>query len=317
MSDVESLVESKTGLRHLQLMCQLQDYTLLQGNCHVGVGRLYEIAKERGQPRESVTSDLEALQDRGWLWFEKSMAGIQTVVVNQAGQDVATEFKEFFTDTRRRTQQIRDDILNWLYDIYLRDGIAYGMSDFLKHHTASFYGLYYTEKELLRATRWLKDEEYITGTGAFGGELIRPELTTKAIRTIETGRSVNDLLTQAGVNVTEVHVQGSSGVNIAVDSSNVTQSNTLTQGQIENVEKMLGQVRALLTPVTAGISDEVASQAKVITGQLEEEIKSPAPQPTVVKAMGLKLLELAATGTVQGVVDALNTVITQGMTGIS
>jgi hypothetical protein len=116
--------------------------------------------------------------------------------------------------------------------------------------------------------------------------------------------------------VTEVHVQGSSGVNVAVDSSNVTQSNTLTQGQIDQVEKMLGSVRAMLTPSTAGVSDDVAAQAEVITGQLEEEIKSSAPQPTVVKALGLKLMELAATGTVQGVVDALNTVIAQGINGI-
>lgn len=316
MSVVESLAQSKMGLRHLQLISTLIDFEHLDSNRQVGVGALYEDAKERGLPRQSVTGDLEALQDRGWLWFEKPMAGIQTVVLNQAGVDVAEEFKELKGDPRRRTQQIRDDILNWLYDIYLADAIAYGMSDFLKHERAQFFGESYTEAELLRATRWLKDEDYVKGIGAFGGELVRPELTTKAVKTIEAGRSANDILTSAGVNVTEVHVQGSSGVNIAVDSSNVTQSNTLTQVQIEQVEKMLGQVRALLTPVTAGVSDDVASQAAVITGQLEAEIKSPAPQPTAVKALGIKLLELAATGTVQGVVDALNTVINQGIARI-
>lgn len=316
MSDVESLAQSTTGLRHLQLITKLMDFEHLDSNRQVGVGALYEDAMERGLPRQSVTGDLEALQDRGWLWFEKTMAGIQTVVLNQEGADIAEAFKELKGDTRRRTQQIRDDVLDWLYDIYLSDGIAYGMSDFFKHDKAHFFGEPYTEKELLRATRWLKDEDYVKGIGAFGGELIRPELTTKAVKTIETGKSVNDLLTSAGVNVTEVHVQGSSGVNIAVDSSNVTQSNTLTQGQIEQVERMLGQVRALLTPITAGVSDQVASQATVITGQLEDEIKSAAPQPAVVKALGVKLMELAATGTVQGIVDALNLVITQGINGI-
>jgi hypothetical protein len=317
LSVVESLAQSKTGLRHLQLISTLIDFEHLDSNRQVGVGALYEDAKERGLPRQSVTGDLEALQDRGWLWFEKANVGIQTVVLNQAGVDVAEEFKDMKSNPRLRTQQIRDDILNWLYDIYLSDGIAYGMSDFLTSDRAHFYGEPYTDSELLRAVRWLRDEEYVKGTGASGGELIRPELTAKAIRTIETGKSVNELLKSAGVSVTEVHVQGSSGVNIAVDSSNVTQSNTLTQGQIEQVEKMLGSVKAMLTPVTAGISDDVASQASVITGQLEKEIQSPAPKPGVVKALGVKLMELAATGTVQGVVDALNTVITQGIAGIS
>ncbi|MEW1812431.1 hypothetical protein AB0284_17205 [Pseudarthrobacter phenanthrenivorans] len=292
------------------------DLDHLDRNRQVGVSGLYEDANERGLPRQSVTGDLEQLQDRGWLWFERSNVGIQTVVLNQAGVDVAEEFKELKGNPRLRTQQIRDDILNWLYNIFLSDGIAYGMTDFLKTDRAHFLGEPYTEAELLRAIRWLRDEDYVEGHGAFGGELIRPGLTAKAIRTIEAGKSANEVLTSAGVNVTEVHVRGSSGVNIAVDSSNVAQSNTLSQSQIEQVEKMLGSVKALLTPVAAGISEYAAAQSQVVTGQIENEIKSTAPQPRVIKALGIKLMELAATGTVEGIVDALNTVIAQGINGI-
>lgn len=316
MPAVEEIAQSNTGLRHLRIMTALTELEQLDSNRQVGVSPLYKDSERFGLDRQGLSSDLDALQDRGWIWFERSAAGIGTVIVAQPGVDAAEEFKELKNNPRRRVQEIRDAILNWLYDLYLGDDHAAGISDFLTSDRAHFFGEPYTEGEFTRAVRWLRDEEYVKGIGAFGGELVRPELTAKAIRTIETGKSVNELLTSAGVNVTEVHVQGSSGVNVAVDSSNVTQSNTLTQGQIDQVEKMLGSVRAMLTPSTAGVSDDVAAQAEVITGQLEEEIKSSAPQPTVVKALGLRLMELAATGTVQGVVDALNTVIAQGINGI-
>lgn len=52
------------------------------------------------------------------------------------------------------------------------------------------------------------------------------------------------------------------------------------------------------------------------SGRLEDEIESPAPQRSVVKALGQELLERAATGTVPGVVDALNTVIALGINAI-
>jgi len=51
LSDVESLAQSKTGLRHLQLMLTLSELEPLDNNRQIGVGRLYAKAKERGLPR--------------------------------------------------------------------------------------------------------------------------------------------------------------------------------------------------------------------------------------------------------------------------
>ncbi len=77
----------------------------------MGTSAVYEAAKERGEPRSSVTGDLGALQDRGWLWFEEMNAGILTVVLNQEGVDAAEEFKEVRSNRRRRNQEARRAIL--------------------------------------------------------------------------------------------------------------------------------------------------------------------------------------------------------------
>lgn len=312
MPTVESIAQTKPGLRHLQLISTLTEAVPLDGQGQVGVGALYEDAKQRGIGRQGVTSDLEALQDKGWLWFERSATGIQTVVLKQPGIDAAEEFKALRNDRVRRARAIRTAILSWLYDLHFDDKEAPEIDYMLTTGRCMDFGDPFTPKELAREAKWLLAEGLIQGFQAISGVLRQPTITNKGIAVVENDGSTGTAA--RGGDIYNIHNSGA--FNWAQNSSNFSQSNTLTQGQIEQVEKMLGQVRALLTPVTAGVSDDVASQAQVIAGQLEEEIKSPAPQPTVVKALGLKLMELAATGTVQGVVDALNTVITQGITGI-
>lgn len=264
----------------------------------------------------ALGGDLEAMKSWGWVDFWPGLEGIGSVRINQPGLDAANEYKVLKNNPRRRAQEIREAVLNWLYDLHVSGGYASGISDFLSTPDAHFFGDPYDQEELYRAAKWLMDEEYISGTRAMGGEVLRPSITTKGTRVIETEQSVNTALTQAGMTVNEVNITGSQGVNVSVASNNVIQSNTLTQGQIEEVEKILGSVRALLNPAVIGVTDEVAAEAQVLVGEVEEEIQAPAPNSGKVKALLLKLAELAATGTVQGGIDALNALMQQGIAGM-
>ncbi|WP_332603602.1 hypothetical protein [Arthrobacter sp. S2(2024)] len=313
MSAIEAIAQTKAGLRQLRLMIALIEVGPMNQDRQVDIGRLYEEPERWDLERGVIHSDLEALKDRSWIMFWPTIEGIDSVRVDQPGIDAVVEFGELKRDSRRRTQEIRDAILNWLYDLYLSDRHALAISEFLNSWRGNFLGLPYTEGELDRAVQWLRDEEYLDGHGTWGGELLRPNITTRGIRTIETGQSVNKLLTSAGVTVNEVHVQGSQGVNIAVASSNFTQSNTLSQEQIEQVEKILGSVRAMLSPGVLGVTDEVAAQGSVVAVEIEQELQSPTPGAGRVKALLFKLAELAATGTIQGTVDALSMMIHQAM----
>ncbi|BCW84096.1 hypothetical protein NicSoilE8_17690 [Arthrobacter sp. NicSoilE8] len=316
MSVVETLAQTLVGQRQLRLVEALTELEPLDNHQQVGVSPLRAESEKWGLESGAITSDLKYLQSIGLVQCFESVAGINNVFIKQPGLDAAGEFKQLKCDLRKRVQEIRDAVLNWLYDLYLQDVQAASTNAFVASDRGNFFGEPYTQSELDRAVRWLRSEEYIKGVAVYGDELLRPVLTPKAIRTIETGNSVNALLTSAGVNVTEVHVQGSSGVNIAVASSNVNQSNTLTQGQIEQVEKMLGSVRALLNPHILGVTDEVIADAQRVVGEIEAETRTSTPETRKVKALALKLMELAATGTVQGAIDAINTVVQQGITGM-
>ncbi|MEQ4567214.1 hypothetical protein [Paenarthrobacter sp. CAP02] len=315
MSTVESLVQTTSGLRHLQLLSGLVDWLPLSGERQVDVSELYTLAKLEERPRESVTSDLEALQEHRWIWFEKPGGGIDSVVVTQAGIDAAEDFKTLRTDPRRRVKEIRDAVLNWLYDEQLKGANVFGISDFLKSSKNHFLGEPYSEEELARASNWLIDEEYIDGTKTWGAELLRPTITTRGSKVIEAEQSVNKALDAAGV-TNNVTITGSQAVNVALQSSNVTQSNSMTRGQVEVVERILGSVRAMLNPMVLGVSDDVTTEAQNIANEVDGEIHSPAPDAAKVRALLLKLVDLAATGAVQGDVDALNAMMQQGINGI-
>jgi hypothetical protein len=314
LSEVESLAQSKTGLRHLQLMSTLSEFKPLDNNRQVGVTRLFDEAKEQGLPRESVTGGLEALQDRGWLWFEKMNAGIQTVVLNQAGVDAADEFKSLRADARRRTREIRSAVLEWLYDLHVLGQEPSGIEDFLESLRNSFLGRPYSPRELERATEWLMAEELIEAILTFGGGYARPEITNKGIAVVEDDGSINQVDPAAGGDT--YNITNSGAFNWAQNSSNVTQSNTMTQEHVDNIERVLGSVRAMLNPMVLGVSEETTTQAQVIANQVDEEIHTQAPDGGKVKALLLKLVDLAATGSVQGGVDALNTMMQQGIAGL-
>lgn len=314
MSEVESLAQSKTGLRHLQLMSTLSEFEPLDNNRQVGVTRLFDEAKEQGLPRESVTGGLEALQDRGWLWFEKMNAGIQTVVLNQAGVDAADEFKSLQADARRRTREIRSAVLEWLYDLHVLGQEPSGIEDFLESPRNSFLGRPYSPRELERAAEWLMAEELIEAILTFGGGYARPEITNKGIAVVEDDGSINQVDPAAGGDT--YNITNSGAFNWAQNSSNVTQGNTMTQEHVDNIERVLGSVRAMLNPMVLGVSEETTTQAQVIANQVDEEIHTQAPDGGKVKALLLKLVDLAATGSVQGGVDALNTMMQQGIAGL-
>lgn len=316
MSTVESLAQTTSGLRHLQLLSGLVEWQPLGGGRQVDVTEMYNVARLEGRPRESVTSDLEALQERGWMWFERSGAGIESVVLTQPGIDAAEDFMALRTDPRRRVKEIRDAVLNWLYDEQLNGGNVFGISDFLKSSKNHYLGEPYSEEELARATNWLVDEEYIDGMKTWGAELVRPTITTKGSKVIEAEHSVNRALDAAGVTMNNVTITGSQAVNVAFQSSNVTQSNSMTQGQVEVVERILGSVRAMLNPLVLGVTQDVTTVAQIVANEVEEEIRSETPDGSKVKALLLKLADLAATGTVQGGVDALNAMMQQGISGI-
>lgn len=297
-------------MRQLKLLALLAELEPVDRDHQVEIEELEKDPTQYGFTSSQLDGDLEAMKNWGWIDFWPTNDGIGSLIMKQPALDAAEEYQALRNNPRRRAQEIRDAVLNWLYDLQF-SGHASGISDFLSSSRNDYLGHPYDQEELYRAAKWLMDEEYLSGTRAMGGEVLRPSITTKGTRVIEMEQSVNTALTQAGMTVNEVNISGSQGVNVSVASTNVNQSNTMTQGQIEGVEKIIRSVRALLTPAVIGVSEEVADEAQAVTTELEEHIQSGAPQTGFVKSLLFKLADMVATGTLQGGIDALNGMIHQ------
>ena len=187
------------------------------------------------------------------------------------------------------------------------------LSDFLAAAQSHYLSDPYSQGELYRAAGWLLEEEYITGHKLSGGELARPSITPKGTRVVEAEESVNQALSAAGHTQNNVTITDSQSINVSLQSSNVSQSNSLTEWQVEAVERILGSVRAMLNPPVLGVTEEVAVEAKVVADEVDQEVHSPTPDRGRLKALLFKLVDLAATGTTQGGVDALTAMMQQGV----
>lgn len=316
MSTVESLAQNTAGQRQLRLMVALTELEPLDSLRQVNIDPLYENVARWGLEKLAIDSDLDVLKANGWIEFSPDFEGIGNVTVSQSGVDAAEAFKSLRSNPRRRVQEIRDAVLNWLYNQHLSGGEPSGISEFLASSYNQHFGDPYSEDELARATQWLLDEEYVEGTKTFGVELALPTITTKGMRIVETEQSVSGALTSADMTVNEVNISGSQGVNVAVASSNVAQTNTMTQEQTEKIEQILESVRAMLNPTVIGVTEKTTAEAQAVAMQVQNETQSSAPDAGKVKALLQKLMVLAATGTVQGGVTALTMMMQQGISGL-
>ncbi|WP_066299485.1 hypothetical protein [Arthrobacter luteolus] len=311
MNTVESLIESKQGQRQLRLLEVLAE-TMDSG--HRADTQAMEDDPGRWDfSEESLKSDLRAMKTWGWLIFEENHGGIGSVDIYQPGLDAVSAYKDLKSNPIRKMLHLRDVVLAWLYGQGALDVHVSAISDFLESGHNQYLGSPYSHKDVMRAADWLLQEEYIEGFKIFGGEIARPKPTPKGMRIVESEESVNQTPRVAGNTHNNINIQDSNSVNVAFQSSRVQQSSVLSQSQVQQVERALSSVRAMLNPDVLGVTSEDAAEARSIAEKADLEVHAETPDRGKVKALLGKLAELAATGTVQGAVDALISILQQAI----
>lgn len=185
-----------------------------------------------------------------------------------------------------RVWSIRDAILAWLYTKAMVDGNRHPV---LKTEdiavTVDWQGSPLTQPEIATASDWLKDEGYISGSGAWGHGVVRPSITPRGERMADRKLSVRPG-SQTPANpqgVTTIHISNST--NVAIGSPSATQVYSVS----EQMEKA-SAVADLLAKAAQGEPREIA-----LAHQIAADVKAEAaqPQPDVGK---LKQLMLSAMG---------------------
>jgi hypothetical protein len=265
----------------------------------VALGPLFE-GKDHDEAL-AVAGHLDALEREGLIQLQKTLGwGGWSCDVLSPGLDLIEQVRLRRDDPLRRRQAARDAFLRWLYDCTVDGDVSPNRDAFLQSEYGSYYGRPFTEQEVKAASEWLKDQGYITGVSAFGAGVVRPEITTKGENVVEFDRSVNADAQPpvAPYSVTTVNVTGS-GNNVAANSSDVTQTTTVTMTD-ENARQLLGIAESLdqlAASTLLGLNQDRTREAALVVESLRETAKQDAAPGQEVRTLLDKVKEVALSGT--------------------
>jgi hypothetical protein len=217
---------------------------------------------------------------------------MNSVFLTGTGSAAAREIAAASRNVGKRRVGIRNAIVDWLNSV----GEPAELSDFLGDPRGSFFGVSYTQNEMDAAEEYLLDKDIITGIKTSGG-LVRPKLTSYGLDCADGHSSdVQAYLnrSQALTGSTHVTVMGSTGVNVAANSTNVTQSMAVAQETINEIQKIVEsfqQSRNLL-----GLDGENDSRLTVLSGEILEEIARPSPDKNKLKGFLESLHSIGVSG---------------------
>lgn len=314
MVDFESELSAPWVLRQFERLVVIRDLANENRHRSADVNGIRVDGVRRGWGR-FIDGDLEALLDRGWIFYEKAAGRVTDVTITSQGVDVVEDFEAFRSDRRRRAQAARSSILQWLYDEYLQGKTSPNISGFSTSKYGTFYGTEFTEGEISQATQYLREEQLIQGKAAMGGPIVRPQISTRGIQMIEhEGKSAAATASERASVTHNYTIHNSGQMNLAAGSENVSQSMTLTRAQI-NDARMAGTAFSQTLPIL-GIPEDRQAEAKQVIADLEEESAAAAPQPGKLKGLLNKVIELAVLGTAEGAVGAVVSLAEKAIEGL-
>ncbi|WP_394525613.1 hypothetical protein [Paenarthrobacter nicotinovorans] len=314
MVDLEAAAKSPSKLRQLHLLGEIYRLSEEWGRLDVPTAGLYNEGHEWGIDVSAIRDDLKALLANGWIYTEIPSGRIPDVRLEQEGIDVAREYREKRSSPRSRASALRTALLNWLYDQYLAGEDTKDFAPFMASQEGHYLGLAYSDDEVTRAAKWLKDKGYIQAWTPITGKVMTPRITGSGITILELTESAGPAAKPEGMTVNNYSFENSHSINLAVASPGAVLSNTLTMEQVDEAHKVATAFRQML-PIL-GVPDEKHSEAQQVIAELEEETSSPEPQQSRIKNLLFKSLELIALGTAGGAADALGSMTQSAIDGL-
>jgi hypothetical protein len=266
--------------RQLQLIDWLYDSADGQPDRYVTIDRARAACPFSGDPNpaESLDRTFGCLYRERLVHFVLSRTAEGDVPVRaaltRAGADVVQQMRRRRADPAARRPAARDALLRWLYERaaagehvpYLHNFWESGYARFL-----STRGDFFAIAEIDDASRWLRDEGYISGPEAAGGGIVRPRIEAKGERLVENDRSASEDRTAAGG--TNITVTGSTGVSVATNSPGATQTVTVAltgemRRQILTVADYLDQTAAQLGAPAEELArvPELIAELRIVAG---------------------------------------------------
>lgn len=190
-----------------------------------------------------------------------------------------------------RLWRLRDGVLAWLYELRV-DGRTISAAEPAAFMVAtSWSDTDVTDDELNDAVEWLMEEGYVDGRGTMQRVVLRPRLTPYGEKYAASGRSVRDLPGVVEVNSPYLHIEGSSGVAVAFESNNVTQTVNVQQ-KVEQAQALAGAIERALPAIA---DEQVRADAEQLALEIRAESQSAEPKPGRFKELATKAMTAIAT----------------------
>lgn len=268
----------------------------------VGPGQLVSLAELfkdlEPDAKRARGNELRALKARELVHVNEMMAwDTWSGLMLPAGVEVVESLRQRRSDSGQRRMLARDAVLQWLY-ARNADGIASpvlsvdAMGSFRR-----YYGVAFPARDIVEASRWLKDLGYLRGSASWGAGVLRPSITTTGERVVESGRSVNEQDPDRSGFSMNVSGDGNT-IAIASHSPGAQQSISLSsedRSRVRDIADALEQMTPLL-----GLDEDGKVEAQQVAGQLRELAERPdtdnATVKTAIESLKATLYTSAGTG---------------------
>lgn len=240
------------------------------------------------QQRETLIAVVKDLYDRGLVDGQKMLAGWAAfgAMLTPVGRRLVNSRRERRKSRRVRSIAARNSMLDWMFEnTNDANGEAPEIDTFAGTPHAHVEGDPLTEGEITAAAEHLKAEGYATGIGAWGAVLIRPTVTPKGLRAVETDRYTAEQVQQGGTHNT-MNLHGDNYGQAAAGHS-------VAQQQTVGVEPgHLPDLIAAVRDALSGLDQSDVSGAEAYLTVIEATAQSDEPNRGVLEVAGRGLLSL-------------------------
>lgn len=241
------------------------------------------LAEQFSVSPEAVGHAFDILSGKGLVrTFERTLAETFTgeAMRTANGKSLVSQW-DALRSAGRTKRACMAAMLSWL-DAHEGESIA-GTDSFAGDVRSYFFGLPFSSEYLVAAARELKEHGLISGTGTWGGPVLRPAITT--LGKVVLARHNGDLVeweASRQASGTTVSVSGSTGVAIATNSPGATQTVTVVSAS-EQVLNLASALEAMM-PILQLEPAQFAS-ATGLVAQLREAAPEAETNPSKVKAL--------------------------------
>ncbi|MGA9746338.1 MAG: hypothetical protein WBQ50_02670 [Nocardioides sp.] len=180
-------------------------------------------------------------------------------------------------------------LLSW-FDA--RDGETISSTDdFAGDVRAYYFGIPFESSTIVAAAKELKNLDLIKGTGTWGGPVMRPAITT--LGKVVVARHGGDLIdwqaaTQGNGGIS---IHNSTGVAVANNSSNASQSITVTTNVADQVLNLAAALQAMIPVLELEPAQEASAHGLVV--QLQQSAPESESSPRKVKQLVSAVRDIA------------------------